>query len=586
MKDPSPSEETPASPPSALNPSALNDGQGPWWKGLTGYMWWVLVASALGWVFDVMDQRIFILSRGPALDELLAVKVEESALQQMTASQAAALLGTEPGISPGAPVQIAESKGGKERPALLLPLLKDDGSGKALPRKFPYLRPPKGEGNVWLPPSKEKNVLIGRIATAIFLAGWATGGLLFGILGDKLGRAFTMMLTILIYSIFTGLSALSVSWVDYSIYRFLTGMGVGGEFAAGAALVAEVMPSRARPYALGLLQALSALGNIAGSLIAWFVLPPASPSEGWEHWRALYLVGVLPALLVVIMFKRLKEPERWRAVKEAPGELLGKELGAFGDLFRPRWRQSTIFGMIFAVSGVIGVWGIGFWTPELISSIVSSAEYPPVALALQDVGAFLGLSAITILTQGAPRARVRFYLPGLVLSILAAEVLVCLGAGSVENPVTTALLGISISLLLYFIVASAGAFTGGYGRRVSFLMSFLMAQISIFLVFRFLREPGQIYWMSPVMGFSILMSFGLYAIYFPELYPTRLRSTGTGFCYNVARFIAAGGLFFLSYLGTILDFRTSAQVFSLIYVFGIVASFLAPETKDRPLMED
>jgi MFS family permease len=549
-------------------------------------MWWVLVASALGWVFDVMDQRIFVLSRGPALDELLSVKLEESSLRQMTAGKAAVHLGVEPGISPDALVEIAEPQDGKARPALLLPPLKDDGSGKASPRKFSLVRSPQGAGKVWLLPSREENLLIGRVATAIFLAGWAAGGLLFGILGDKLGRAFTMMLTILIYSIFTGLSALSVSWIDYSFYRFMTGMGVGGEFAAGAALVAEVMPPRARPYALGLLQALSALGNIAGSLIATFVLPAEKPAESWEHWRALYLVGILPALLVVIMFKRLKEPERWRAVKESPGELLGKQLGAFGDLFSPRWRQSTLFGMLFAVSGVIGVWGIGFWTPELISSIVPAAEYRTVATALQDVGAFLGLSAITILTQGAPRARVRVYLPCLAISILAAEVLVCLGAGSVEKPVTTALLGISLSLLLYFAAAAAGAFTGGYGRRVSFLLSFLMAQGSIFIVFHFMRDPGQIYWMSPVMGFAILMSFGMYAIYFPELYPTRLRTTGTGFCYNVARFIAAGGLFFLSYLGTFIDFRTSAQIFSLIYVLGITASFFAPETKDRPLVED
>src|SRR5207302_7916304 len=94
-------------------------------------------------------------------------------------------------------------------------------------------------------------------ATSIFILGWATGGLFFGILGDRIGRAKTMLLTILLYSLFTGLSSFSVSFYDFSLYRFLTGLGVGGEFAVGVALVAEVMPDRARPYALGLLQALS-----------------------------------------------------------------------------------------------------------------------------------------------------------------------------------------------------------------------------------------------------------------------------------------------------------------------------------------
>src|SRR3981081_753031 len=96
--------------------------------------------------------------------------------------------------------------------------------------------------------------------------GWASGGLAFGVLGDRIGRAKTMLLTILLYSLFTGLSALSQNFLQFAVYRFLTGLGVGGEFAVGVSLVAEVMPDRARPHALGLLQALSAVGNIAAAL--------------------------------------------------------------------------------------------------------------------------------------------------------------------------------------------------------------------------------------------------------------------------------------------------------------------------------
>src|SRR6266540_1381308 len=154
---------------------------GGWWREMTRYHWWVFAVATLGWLFDSMDQRLFVLARTPALQELLP-----------QASQA----------------EISKHAG---------------------------------------------------LATAIFIFGWATGGLVFGLFGDRWGRTRTMMITILLYSLFTGLSALSTTWWDFALYRFLCGAGIGGEYAAGVALVAEVMPERARPYCLGLLQGLAAL---------------------------------------------------------------------------------------------------------------------------------------------------------------------------------------------------------------------------------------------------------------------------------------------------------------------------------------
>src|SRR3954468_23559367 len=160
----------------------------PWYKLLNRYHWFVLLVTALGWLFDCLDQQLFNLARVPAMKALLH-------------------------------------------------------SGQSVAE-------------------------YGGYATAIFLIGWATGGLTFGVLGDRIGRAKTMMLTILIYSLCTGLSALSTGFWDFAFYRFITGFGVGGEFAVGVALIAEVMPSRARPYCLSLLQALSAVGNITAAAIA------------------------------------------------------------------------------------------------------------------------------------------------------------------------------------------------------------------------------------------------------------------------------------------------------------------------------
>ncbi|MCC6354935.1 MAG: MFS transporter, partial [Verrucomicrobiae bacterium] len=143
----------------------------------------------------------------------------------------------------------------------------------------------------------------GGYATAIFLAGWATGGLVFGVLGDRAGRAKTMVLTILLYSLCTGLSALSVGFWDFALYRFLTGLGVGGEWAVGVALLAEVMPPRARPYALGMLQALSTVGNVTAALISMGLglLEQGGHIAGLDAWRIMFLLGALPAFLAIFM---------------------------------------------------------------------------------------------------------------------------------------------------------------------------------------------------------------------------------------------------------------------------------------------
>ena len=569
-------------PAGMMQPSPSN---GSWWRDLTPYMWWVLLVAGLGWLFDVMDQRIFSLSRVSALDELLSVRVDDALYERIEKGRATAgEVATALNILPGEPldqmVTIEPVGAARPRPVLVLPPRLPGGQ----PRKLAFVR--KGTPiETWVAPEPERNLLIGRVATAIFLAGWATGGLLFGILGDKWGRAYTMMLTILVYAVFTGLSAFSVSWIDYSIYRFLTGMGVGGEFAAGAALVAEVMTPRARPYALGLLQALSALGNILGSILG-LLLTPVNPSGEWERWRALYLVGIVPALLIVVIRGRLKEPERWQSVKESTGVLLGKKLGAFGDLFSPRLRRNTWVGVLLGTAGVIGLWGVGFWTPDLVKEMTPDPGVRAVMFALQDVGAFLGILAITLITEGARRSRMLPALVGLVACGTLAGLFVWLGGGAAGAPVLTALIGVSCCGALYSLSALLGAWTGGIGRRASFILSFTLALLATLAVFRYMTEVGQIYWMIPILGFCGLLCFGMYVIYFPELYPTRLRTTGSSFCYNVARYLAAGGLFLMGYVGKVLNLRESGQIFAFIYVVGIVAAFWALETRGKPLPED
>src|SRR4051812_32848608 len=152
----------------------------------------------------------------------------------------------------------------------------------------------------------------GGLATAIFMLGWASGGLSFGVLGDRIGRARTMLWTILIYSVCTGLSAFSTGFWDFAFYRFITGLGVGGEFAVGVALVAEVMPSRARPHALGLLQALSTVGNMSAAFITMGMSSYAQAHNIASSWRYVFVIGAVPAFLALLIRRRLKEPEDWQ----------------------------------------------------------------------------------------------------------------------------------------------------------------------------------------------------------------------------------------------------------------------------------
>src|SRR5687767_5959441 len=203
--------------------------------------------------------------------------------------------------------------------------------------------------------------VVGSWVTAAFLVGWSVGGFVFGVLGDRIGRTGTMIITILIYAFFTGLSGLAWNWQSYAVMRFMTGLGVGGEWAAGAAIVAEVFPSRSRPMALGFLQALSAVGNMMAAVIV-FLLAGLS-------WRWAYAVGALPALLVLWIRRSVKEPEKWKEAKERAS--FGKEMGNISELItNPVLRRNTIAALMMAVAGQGVLWGIGFWSVDLLLGVL------------------------------------------------------------------------------------------------------------------------------------------------------------------------------------------------------------------------
>ena len=373
------------------------------------------------------------------------------------------------------------------------------------------------------------------------------------------------------------------------------------------------MPDRARPIALGSLQALSAFGNILAAVSLGVVVP--SDKLGWG-WRGLYYLGAFPALIAVFVFARLREPERWVAAKAAAVRTqTTKHLGSLSDLFtNAKWRRNTLAGLGLAIAGQIGLWGVGFYTPELIDNAIATIEpatRPKVEAALKADSVAAHTAAVNALdekekrkyaelvSRATPQAGAREGRNDLLAAPLTADrkekLEEILRKAITENEKTRLksvggfLQQVGAFFGMFFFTAMAARF----GRKPSFLMTLLMAWGSLLLTFYAFHEPKQVWYLWPALGFCTLAPFGGYAIYFPELFPTRLRTTGTSFCYNVGRYITAFGVFLLGPLAQMLDgltalpgFRLAAMLLASSYLIGLMALIWAPETVNQPLPED
>jgi MFS family permease len=492
----------------------------PWYKQLTRYHWFVLIVAALGWLFDTMDQQLFVLARPAAMKELVLPETKE------------------------------------EDP------------------KITSLRQREA----------------GDFATSLFIAGWACGGLFFGMLGDRIGRAKTMLITILIYSACTGLSALSVGIVDFAFYRFLTGLGVGGEFAVGVALVAEVMPASARPQALGFLQALSAVGNITAAFINLGLGIAEEEGLVTSPWRIMFVIGAFPALLAVAIRWGLKEPEAWK--KAAHEGVVNKQLGSYAELFRdPRWRKHAILGLLLGCSGIIGLWSVGFFTPDLIRYVQRKGMASQVyGERIEEAKQKKDSSLVQQWTQIREHEEKSQPFPDELKSLQKTAEPAIGGRLSRWSSYTS----LMINFGAFFGIYGFGMLAQKIGRKPSFVIALTAAFLSTVAVFGLLEDFWQIFVMVPIMGFCQLSLFGGYAIYFPELFPTRLRSTGTSFCYNVGRFVAALGplvkaaleRFFQSIADDpIQSLRYAGMTMCLVFLIGFFVLPFLPETKGKPLPE-
>ncbi len=412
-------------------------------------------------------------------------------------------------------------------------------------RLFMLARSPALSELLGLPQSDPRVVDYATYATAATMAGWGVGGLLFGVVGDRWGRAKTMGLSVLVYSLFTGLCGIATTGLDFCFYRFLMGAGIGGAFATAAALIAETVPPHSRPVLMGLFSALSLFGNMSGSVLAGLFHPDGRYAaslfggQGVAGWRLLFFVGAIPAMLVVLIIRTLRESEQWLAARQEARETGTHQMGDLRVLWRhPRWRRSTLVAISLATAGIVGVWGVGFWSPELIKIALAGigperiAEVRARGTILQDIGGFLGILAFT-------------------------------------------------------------AFATRWGRRPTFGVAFALSFLSVCWVFFGLHSVTQAYVMLPILGFFTISIMGGFVIYFPELFPTRLRSTGTAIGYNLARLSAAVLMIAgnpiregLQAAGVANPFRTGMVMLGSVYILALFILIWAPETRGQPLPED
>ncbi len=363
------------------------------------------------------------------------------------------------------------------------------------------------------------NAWLGYI-NAIFLVGWGAGGILFGRVTDRLGRTRTLLLTMLLYSGATALCAACTSIWPFIICRIFASLGIGGEWAAGAALVAEVVSEKRRPIAGAILYTASPIGMFAASKVTRIIIDSGRfpPESGWRY---AFLLGIVPAAFAFAIRYFVEEPERWKEHKAEPARLR--------DIFAPGLRRRTLTALGVASVALIGWWGIIGFIPKLAREWCEKA-----GVAKESVGAMVD------------SANDGFILGGVLGTLLTVPLAMYVG----RKP----------TFVVYFVGAIASSW-------VAFGMDLPLEQR-----LRALFLPG----------LTVFGVFGLFPFWLPELFPTRLRGTGSGFCYNTGRFVTAVGVFAVAEVQKHTTLTKAVLGVSAVYVLGLLILPFAHETKDQP----
>ena len=398
-------------------------------------------------------------------------------------------------------------------------------------------------------------------AFGFFLLGGAFGGVIFGILSDRIGRSKTMIVTILFYSLFTCLSAFSQEPWHMVALRFLVAMGVGGEWAVASAMVAEVMPKRSRPVMSSIFHASSVFGTLLavaaiGLLIGNQELNARLAERGVDGWRVGFAIGVLPALLTVWIRWKLHEPDSWKAARDRAKADATQPTGQLRELFSASHFRNTMVGVTLATIGLVTFWGGHIYGKNALMR-KAQAE----VLVAEGVAADADQA-----TQVAVFEKHKS-------QIKSAEM----------TSMTLNAVGAGLGLVLF------GGISIRLGRKGAFILYHIMAFLMMLLLFKGLiaNDASRVALMVclPVFGFFTVGMHAGYAVYFPELYPTRLRGTGAGFCFNMGRLGTAAAFFGFAAMATPPAPETKAMWLAPLFLIGVVVVLFAKETRDEELPE-
>jgi len=388
------------------------------------------------------------------------------------------------------------------------------------------------------------------LAFASFLLGGAFGGVLFGVISDKIGRSTTMIVTILFYSLFTCVTAFAQEAWHMVALRFLVAMGVGGEWAVASAMVAEVMPQRSRPIMSSIFHGSSVFGTLLAAAAGAFIV--GNPALGDAAWRWGFAIGVVPACLTLFVRWKLREPDSWVRAREQGAKDRQQRTGQLLHLFHREHLRNTFVGVSLASIGLVTFWGGHIYGKN---ALLRHAQQRVLAEAGVDANA----------SKETQQATFAQHKPELKRAEMLSMVLNTIGGG--------------LGLVLF------GTISNRLGRRGAFVLYHAVAFVMVILLFWVLIPGGAsalvLAVALPIFGFFTLGMHAGYAVYFPELYPTRLRGTGAGFCFNTGRLATAAALLAF-YLHPVSN-ESKALILSPLYLVGCGVVLLGRETRDEEL---
>lgn len=348
---------------------------------------------------------------------------------------------------------------------------------------------------------------------AITLAGWATGGIIGGVVGDRLGRRRTMIVAVAVYSMFTVLAALTWNWWTFGSARFLTGVGIGAEWGVGTSLLQEVWPERWRTKGAGLLQSGFSLGGVIVSAL-WVLLG----STYGLSWRWMYLFGVLPLVIVLLVRRHIPESQRWASA--------GRSTTA-RQLLRPGLRRNFLGALVVSIAITGGWWAVSSYLPSFVGSLVHDpkrvAYFTGWAGALYNVGEIAGCIAMGFLAES-------------------------------------------------------------WGRKASVQVYFIGCLVIVPVVYLAVHDPATVTWLQLVAGFFTGGVYSWYTVHTPELFATAQRATAISIVFSGSRYLAMAGAVLTGTLASAVGgFGHAAAIFTPLYLLGVAAVLVLPETKGKPL---